>query len=386
MKFSVLLPTRGGGRFLKNCVHSVLDQPFADMELIVCDNANVDETPDVLAGFAHDTRINVVRLDQAVPVTESWRTALDRSSGDYVILIGDDDYVLRGYFETLETIVEERGHPDCVTYGAYSFVAKDAVEGVPRSYYAESHFNFGHEFHDGDFLPRETRHEMALDLFRFKQRLPMNMQMTLVSRRALARLPNGLFNSPFPDHYALSALLLRAETWLYSSVRPVVVGVSSKSFGRHFHSGRAAAGLDYLGVDTRFPDRLPGNEVLNAICAWLFELKCDYPEELRGADIRRPDYVLRQIFAWYRQRKSGAISTREALARVSRLRASEWLGLVRTPFNSANWTEARRVLRRDRGEESHPLLRQLTPLAGIADIAEFATWLEAREREPAGLR
>ena len=46
-RFSVLLPTRNGGQFIDNCIRSVLDQD-ADLELIVSDNANTDETPAVL--------------------------------------------------------------------------------------------------------------------------------------------------------------------------------------------------------------------------------------------------------------------------------------------------------------------------------------------------
>ena len=38
MKFSVLLPTRNGGKYLKSCIESVLSQDYKDMELIVFDN------------------------------------------------------------------------------------------------------------------------------------------------------------------------------------------------------------------------------------------------------------------------------------------------------------------------------------------------------------
>ncbi len=364
---------------LEKCIRAVLDQPYDNMELVVTDNANVDETQDVLARFAGDGRLKVVRLDDPAPVTASWNAAFRASSGDYLVLIGDDDYLLPGYFETVESLVRSFRGPDCITYNAYSFVAKDAVQGIAESFFGESHFRFGNEYRDRQPLSADTRRAIVRDLFRFKQRLPMNMQMTLVSRRVVDRLSNGLFRSPFPDHYALSALLIRADTWFYSSAKPVVVGVSPKSFGRHFHSGRPDTGLEYLGVETLFPDRLPGNEVLNAICVWLIELKRHYPAELRDVELSRSDYVLRQLFAWYRQRKSGALPTRDALARVARIPARDWAGLIRTPFNSANWAEARRVLHRDRGEASHPLLRNLTPLPGVPDIDAFGKWVAARD-------
>ena len=42
MKFSVLLPTRNGEKYLKTCIQSILDQTYDDTELIVFDNANTD--------------------------------------------------------------------------------------------------------------------------------------------------------------------------------------------------------------------------------------------------------------------------------------------------------------------------------------------------------
>ena len=35
-------------------------------------------------------------------MTENWNNALNKSSGDYVLMIGDDDYLLPGFFEKME--------------------------------------------------------------------------------------------------------------------------------------------------------------------------------------------------------------------------------------------------------------------------------------------
>ena len=43
MKFSVLLPTRNGGDFLKNTIRSMLEQDHDDFELVISDNANTDD-------------------------------------------------------------------------------------------------------------------------------------------------------------------------------------------------------------------------------------------------------------------------------------------------------------------------------------------------------
>jgi len=368
------LPTRSAGALLEGCIASVLDQPYVDMELVVADNANVDETSAILERFAGDPRLRVVRSDAVLDVTENWNAALEASTGEYVLLIGDDDLLLPGYFDTVDALLAHHSDPDCLTYNAYSFVAKDAVHGVSSSYYRKEHFDFGPEYVDGEPLSTALRQSVVKDLYGFQQRFPMNMQMTVISRRTVPQLANGLFRSPFPDHYALSALLLRARRWVYSSARLAVVGVSPKSFGHFFHSADAPSGLHYLGVEPQFEGSLPGNDVLNAICAWLTDLKQDYSRELAGVEIDRPSYVLRQAYAWVRALSAQRISAREFIRRARAVSLREWLTVASTPLRTANRTDLARVIDTSM-RRTHPLLRDFQPLSEVSDIVEFGAWV-----------
>ena len=79
MKYSVLLPTRDGGRYLADAVRSILDDPYEDMELVVSDNANTDETPEILASFSGDPRLKVVRTEELIPVHDNWNLTVKES-------------------------------------------------------------------------------------------------------------------------------------------------------------------------------------------------------------------------------------------------------------------------------------------------------------------
>lgn len=102
MKFSVLIPTFNGGRYLAHTISSVLDQPDKDIELIISNNCSTDDTPNILRSFAEDPRIRVVRPENFLSVAENWNFALKASSGDYVLLIGDDDCLLPDYFKKIK--------------------------------------------------------------------------------------------------------------------------------------------------------------------------------------------------------------------------------------------------------------------------------------------
>ena len=77
-RFSVLLPTRNGGAQVEGAIRSVLESPREDIELVVSDNASTDATPDIVAQFGDDPRLNAVRQTEGLDVTENWNACLER--------------------------------------------------------------------------------------------------------------------------------------------------------------------------------------------------------------------------------------------------------------------------------------------------------------------
>lgn len=383
MKFSVLLPTRNGGPYLENCMRSILDQGYSDMELVISDNANSDKTPEIIRQFAGDSRVKSLRLEVPVSVTDNWNNALSASSGDYILMMGDDDYLLPGYFLRLEQLLDKYGQPDCVIHNAYSYVAPGSISDNPHSFYSESHFQFGHDLVKEGLLTPEQRSGIVQDMFDFKVRIPLNMQTTLVARKAFSKVGGGVFQKPFPDHYALNSLLLTAPNWVFSPEKPLVVGVSPKSFGHYVYSNKQASGLSYLGINADFSGRLPGNELLNGMHVWLDLLKQNYPELLKNVRIDRAGYVRRQFYAWFMQRKLDAITTGDLVRNLGLLSLPDWLGLAATAFDKGSWARLLRVLSLDSNKSSaEAQWLALLPLDGITDIRQFDYWLARRNPTP----
>ncbi|MBT9507350.1 glycosyltransferase family A protein [Rhodoferax sp.] len=379
MKFSVLLPTRNGGAFLENCIRSILEQGYEDMELVISDNANTDQTPQIIRQFISDPRVKTLRLEAPVSVTDNWNSALSASSGDYVLMMGDDDYLLPGYFSRMERLLDKYNQPDCVVHNAYSYVAPGSIADNQQSFYSEAHFQFGPDLMAESMLTREQRFGIVHDMFNFKVRIPLNMQTTLVSRKAFARVGGGLFQKPFPDHYALNALLLTADKWIFSPERLLVVGVSPKSFGHYVYSNKQASGLSYLGIDADFQGRLPGNELMNGMHVWLVLLKQNYSELLKRVEIDRAGYVRRQFYSWFMQRKLGAITARDLLRNLGLLTFSDWSGLAATVFDRASWVRLKRVLAMNSKQSGAEIQWQsLQALEGVTDIRQFEHWLAER--------
>lgn len=95
MKISILLPTRNRLDLLKLAIESVRLQEYSDWEIVVSDNASDDDIGAYVQSLG-DPRIRCRRFEQLVPVTDNWNAALEAATGEYFVMLGDDDALVPG--------------------------------------------------------------------------------------------------------------------------------------------------------------------------------------------------------------------------------------------------------------------------------------------------
>jgi glycosyltransferase involved in cell wall biosynthesis len=104
---SVIIPTRNRSRLLRNALDSVEAQEgrgdVFDLEVLVVDDASVDDTPDVVRRYPS---VRYIRLETNQGPAAARNRALRGSTGAYVALLDDDDsylpHRLRIHVEALE--------------------------------------------------------------------------------------------------------------------------------------------------------------------------------------------------------------------------------------------------------------------------------------------
>lgn len=340
-----------------------------DFEVVVADNANEDQTGAVLASHAGDPRLHVVRSEAVVPVTENWMRALRAARGEFFLMIGDDDLLLPGFFSRVDELLRRHGDPECLTFDACSYVAPGSFgEGAP-ALWSPRHFDLRRLRPERE-IPAGERLGIVRDMFRFKVRFPLNMQLTLFSRAAIAAVPGDVFRAPFPDHFALNSFLLRVPRLVVADERLLVVGVSPKSFGHYFYGGQQAQGLRYLGSRSAFDGQLDGSELVNSMYAWLLELRRTYPE-LATVPIDRWGYAARQVNHWLRQVEFGLMPWRAFRERVGSLRPLELATVVAPMLGyrvARRWRDRLRGGERSYIHDAWPALRA-TPHRTITEFA-----------------
>jgi|SRR5215469_5955334 len=97
-KVSVCIPTHNTARYLPEAIESVLTQDFDDYELVICDNASTDQTPEICQSYL-DSRIRYFRFEQMVKQGGNWNRCLKLSRGQYVSLLHSDDRYLPDFLD-----------------------------------------------------------------------------------------------------------------------------------------------------------------------------------------------------------------------------------------------------------------------------------------------
>ena len=381
MKFSVLLPTFNGGQYLAHTINSVLDQPYSNLELIVSNNCSTDETQNVLKSFSGDPRLKVVKTEKTISVAANWNFAFKASSGDYILLIGDDDCLLPGYFEKMEKILEQYGYPEAITCNGYGYITPGSIYSNAKSSYQDPFYEYGPEFKKG-LLSQKMRYQIVSDMFRFRVRFPLNIQPHLMSRTGINRVKGDIYRLPFPDHYALNSLLLRAKTWLFYPEKLFVVGVTPNSCGFHYYNNDINGALDYLGLKIEGANFLPGSMLINGMHTWLNLLKTDHNDKLGNINICRAGYVRRQVYSWYLEYKAGVTKPKDLLHRFTKLSFGDWIGLMASIFDKKSWEQVWSILSRQRSNPVKNSFPRSIPINEIGNIKEFADWISNGKTNP----
>ena len=124
---SVILPVYNGNPFLGEAIQSVLNQSFVDFELIIIDDGSTDNSTQVIKTYTQkETRILSVLRDHR-GLSASLNEAIDRTSGEFIARLDDDDIWLPDKLERqIEYLIQ---NPDIKLLGSsVSFINEQGYE------------------------------------------------------------------------------------------------------------------------------------------------------------------------------------------------------------------------------------------------------------------
>lgn len=108
---SVIIPTYNYGRFLSECIDSVLAQTIDDWECIIVDNASSDDTEQIVLQYKQqDNRIRYCKLKENRGPSSARNEGVRQSRGEYLLFLDADDLIVEQKLENALILFEN--NPD----------------------------------------------------------------------------------------------------------------------------------------------------------------------------------------------------------------------------------------------------------------------------------
>lgn len=141
---SIIIPNYNNGRFLLQCVNSVIEQSYEKLEIIIVDDASVDQSQSIIQELMRrDQRVRAIYLEVNGGVSHARNIGIEYAKGTYITFLDADDMyssshkIEREMEEIYEQAIKGR---DIAAYSRVVYIDEDgkalsggAKEGECRS-------------------------------------------------------------------------------------------------------------------------------------------------------------------------------------------------------------------------------------------------------------
>ena len=126
-KISVIVPVYNVEQYLRQCLDSVINQTFKDLEIICVDDCSPDNSAEILKEYAQkDSRIKIITLEKNGGLGNARNVALKQASAEYIMFLDSDDWLELYACELAYNKIKQNNN-DFVFFNFYWATEKDGT-------------------------------------------------------------------------------------------------------------------------------------------------------------------------------------------------------------------------------------------------------------------
>ncbi len=134
-KFSIIVPVYNVEKYLKECLNSIIEQSYQNIEIIVVDDGSRDNSGQILDKYAaKDNRIIAIHQQNA-GVSAARNAGLDIATGEYICFVDGDDMLMENAYKELAAATENSPQTDIF---AFSFCTLSGTEIRNKTTYLQT--------------------------------------------------------------------------------------------------------------------------------------------------------------------------------------------------------------------------------------------------------
>ena len=138
MKISIVIPVFKVENYIHQCLDSIINQTYKDLEIIIIDDGSPDDCGHIADEYARtDSRIKVLHKSNE-GLSAARNDGIQEASGEWISFVDSDDWLELNTYETLVASVGEH-NPDILIFKGYrNFESKQSIiNGFPNDFYTE---------------------------------------------------------------------------------------------------------------------------------------------------------------------------------------------------------------------------------------------------------
>lgn len=105
---SVIIPIYNVSTYLRECLDSVVNQTYRNLEIILVNDGSTDESEEIAKEYLKDRRVQLISIPNG-GLSKARNVGMDNANGEFVYFIDSDDYIDLGFLEEMVKIAQENG-------------------------------------------------------------------------------------------------------------------------------------------------------------------------------------------------------------------------------------------------------------------------------------
>lgn len=107
-KISIIIPIYNAEKYLNECINSILNQTYNNIEILLIDDGSTDNSSSICDMYCKKYKNIITYHLNNGGVSKARNYGIDKATGEYIIFIDSDDFIDKSMIEKLINIVNEK--------------------------------------------------------------------------------------------------------------------------------------------------------------------------------------------------------------------------------------------------------------------------------------
>ena len=107
-KLSIIIPVYNTEIYLKECLDSVINQTFKNIEIIIVNDCSPDNSESIILEYmSKDPRIKYIKHDKNLGLGGARNTGITNATGEWIAFVDSDDYIDLNTYKVMLSLIEK---------------------------------------------------------------------------------------------------------------------------------------------------------------------------------------------------------------------------------------------------------------------------------------